>query len=84
MDNRFDNFDKFDKFDILSKIIKEDIKTMLEDISKDNYPNDIPLPNGNLPFVSKYLKQNYYALELIKSKNGYDPIRIYNSTIKKL
>ena len=73
-----------DKFDILSNIIKEDINKMLIEISNDRFPEDIPLSDGKLPFVSKYLKQNYYVLEIIKSKNSLDPIRIYNSTIKKL
>ena len=73
-----------DKFDILSDIIKEDIKKLLEEISIDEFPEDLPLSDGQLPFVAKYLKENYYTLEIIKSKNATDPIRIYNSTIKKL
>lgn len=67
------------KHDIITGIIKEVNKELLEKIAIVEFPDD---KESQKKFVEKYLKDNYNILNILK-KTAPDPIKHYNKTIKK-
>jgi len=67
------------KYEIITSIVKCENEKLLWKIARDKFLEDSEAQNE---FVIKYIKENYYSLNLIKNKDP-DPIMLYNKTIKK-
>ena len=65
--------------DIITNIIKSENEKILWKIADNKFRGD---KDKQQKFVDKYLKENYYTLNILK-KGEQDPIMLYYKTLKK-